>query len=214
MKLRAALLLVSMLMAGKSYANPMFALPDPDPFYVGSFAFGEIFTVGPADILVTSLGAWDSDGDGFFTQGGIPVGIFQESLDPLLDDVLLESTLVESDDPLTDGFRYQAILPLVLFSGVQYRVVAVNRDDYYNVDLDFTVNPLITRTGYGYCPTRFLISCDMHTGMERIWMANFTAEPVDAQLEPVPEPASLILLGTGITAIYTRARRHRTSRSD
>lgn len=60
MKLRAALLLVSMRMAGKSYATPMFVVPSQSPFIVNSFAFGEIFTVGPSDILVTSLGAFDA----------------------------------------------------------------------------------------------------------------------------------------------------------
>lgn len=94
--------------------------------------------------------------NGFFTQGGIPVGIFRES-----DDELLASTFVLSEDPLIDAFRYHALEdPLVLLSGVDYRVVAVNRDDLYNIRQGFITNPLITRTGYGYCRTRFLISCD------------------------------------------------------
>ncbi len=201
MKLRAALLLVSILIAGKSYANPMFVLPRTDPFINASYAFGEIFTVGPSDLLVTSLGAFDAGMDGFFTEGGIPVGIFRES-----DDELLASTIVQTDDPLIDTFRYRALIdPLVLLSGVDYRVVAVNRDDLYNISFDYIVNPLINRTGYGYCRTRFLISCDDLTGDETVWMANFTAVPTGP--EPVPEPGSLILFGTGVAAMYTRARR-------
>lgn len=202
MKLRAALVLILMLTPAKSYADPMFALGRTNPFINASYAFGEIFTVGSSDLLVTSLGAFDPGDDGFFTQGGIPVGIFRES-----DDTLLESTLVQSDGVLIDKFRYYPIVPLLLLSGVDYRVVAVNRDDLYNIEPGLTVNPLITRTGYGYCRTRFLISCDDLTGTSTLYMANFTADPVGP--EPVPEPASLILLGTGVAAIVTRARRAR-----
>jgi hypothetical protein len=94
MQLRAALILVLMLMARMSDATPVFVIPDPEPFINNSYAFGEIFTVGSSDLLVTSLGAFDWNMDGFFTVGGIPVGIFRES-----DDELRAMTRVQSEDP-------------------------------------------------------------------------------------------------------------------
>ncbi len=52
---------------------------DPNPYRNGSWSFGEIFTVGPQDIVVTSLGAFDAGGDGFITPGGNTARIFRES---------------------------------------------------------------------------------------------------------------------------------------
>jgi hypothetical protein len=209
MKLRAALLLVSILISGKSYADPMFGLTRTDPIIIRSFAFGQMFTVGSSDLLVTALGAFDAGGDGFFTATGIPVGIYRMS-----DEELVADTLVLSIDPLIDKFRYNTLLePLVLLSGVSYVVVANNRGDLYNGEPGFTVNPLIDHTGYEYCATFFLTTCDpdapeFHSGTDTVWMANFTAEAIGpGGPDPVPEPASLILLGTGLAATYARARR-------
>lgn len=185
-------------------AQTAFGLPSPTAFRNSSWAFGEIFTVGPANIVVTALGALDTGGDGFVTPGGIPVGIFLES-----NGTLLTSTFVTSADPLTDNFRFANIAPLVLSAGVQYRVVAVNRDDTYNTDLNFTVNPFITRNGYGYGETTELSVLNNFTGSERIWMSNFRADSFPPNA--APEPGTLALGFTGILAFAGMTIRRRRS---
>jgi PEP-CTERM motif len=179
-------------------ASIAFSLPSTSDFRNSSWSFGEIFTVGASNISVTALGAYDAGLDGFISVGGIPVGIFRES-----DDALLASGFVNSGDTLIDNFRYVAISPLVLLSGVSYRVVAVNLSDLYNVAFGQIVDPAITRTGYGYCNTTALTSCDNFTGSERVWMANFQFGPSAA----VPEPLTLTLTGVGLAGIAILRRR-------
>jgi hypothetical protein len=104
------------------------ALTDTDDFRNDSWSFGDIFTVGGANIEVTGLGAYDAGLDGYVTSDGIPVGIFRES-----DDALLFSTMVTSADSLIGHYRFASITPLTLLANTSYRVVAVNRDDLYNI---------------------------------------------------------------------------------
>src|SRR2546429_432337 len=62
-------------------------------------SFGERFTVGSSNIIVTSLGVFDHNGDGLVTFGGVPVGIFRES-----DGALLTSTFVLTTDSLVGHY--------------------------------------------------------------------------------------------------------------
>jgi hypothetical protein len=186
---------------GQAHAGTAFTLTSPTSFSNGSWSFGEIFTVGAQNISVTALGAFDAGGDGFVSTGGIPVGIFRES-----DGALLVSTNVTSGDSLSAFYRYASISPLTLLSGISYRVVAVSESDLYNVDLGFTVDPAITRSGYGYCSTTTLTKCDANTGDERVWMANFQFD--NGGGSQVPEPFSLVLSGAGLVALaIVRKRR-------
>ncbi|MEX0677087.1 MAG: PEP-CTERM sorting domain-containing protein [Pirellulales bacterium] len=184
-----AILLLAVSAPCPAAPTPVFGLPSPESFRNSSWSFGEIFTVGAQDLTVTALGAYDDSGDGFITGGGIPVGIFKES-----DASLLVSTFVQSTDPFSADYRYASITPIVLQSGEQYRVVAVNLDDLYNIDLNFTVNPLVAYNGYGYVETTLLTFGNDFFGSERVWMANLN-------VEVVPEPSSLALAALGLLGI-------------
>ena len=185
---------------GQAQANTAFALSSPNEFRNNAWSFGDIFTVGAQDIYVTALGAYDDNGDGFVTPGGIPVGIFRES-----DNALLASVFVTSGDPLSASFRYVSISPLTLLAGESYRVVADNESDNYNFSTNLTVDPAITFNGYGYCQTTALTSCNAFTGSDIVWMANFQ---FNAGTSPVPEPVSMLLTGSALLGLgLVRSRR-------
>jgi hypothetical protein len=193
-------------MCASAAATPVFSVPSPIAYRNNSWSFGEIFTVGDKDISVTALGAFDAGLDGFVSTGGIPVGIFRES-----DGALLASAFVQSGDTLIDNFRYTDITPLTLLAGTSYRVVAVNLDDPYNSSRDFDIDPAITRSGYGYCLTSVLTSCDVYTGADYLWMANFLFEFADTSSGPatVSAPGVLAPFGFGLAGLGMAFRRRK-----
>jgi hypothetical protein len=194
---------VAVSLLGQAHATTAFALPSTSDFRNNDWSFGQIFTVGPQNITVTALGAYDAGGDGFTTPGGIPVGIFQES-----NGALLASTFVLSSDPLSADFRYDSIAPLTLLSGVSYRVVADNESDLYNLGSSLTVDPAITSTGFGYCNTATLTSCNDFGGSGDIWMANFQFGTGGVDPAPTPEPVSFVLSAAGLLGLaLVRTRR-------
>lgn len=204
-----SLVLIGMLFAlgASSQAAYIFSVPSPSPFRNDSWSFGEIFRVGPQNITVTALGAFDDNGNGFITPGGIPVGIFRES-----DGVLLASVNVLSTDPLVNNYRYASITPLVLFSGLDYRVVAVNRDDQYNLSGEFSVHPAVTYLGYGYGNSTQLEALNNWTGSETVWMANLE---FDGGGGVIPEPGTYALSGAGLLFLgFVAARRRKTRQSN
>jgi hypothetical protein len=175
----------------------------PSEFRNDSYSFGEVFTVGPNDITVTALGAYDAGLNGFLTpseSGGIPAGIYNETTN-----ALLASTNVLGTDPLANHFRFHAIAPLVLLAGQTYRVVAVNELDLYNItDFQEVVNPAITRLRHGACATTTLTKCDDFADIEPLFFANFQFDVAAS----VPEPATLGLMALALLAMgYPRRRK-------
>lgn len=192
---------IALTVGGQAHAGTAFSLSSPNAFTNGSWAFGQIFTVGAADISVTALGAYDAGGDGFASPDGLPVGIYRES-----DTTLLASATVTSSDTLDGDFRYASITPLTLLSGDTYRVVAVSESDPYNYVGTYTVDPAITSSQYAYCGSTVLTSCNDQSDSGTLWMANF--EFGDAT-PAVPEPFSIILTGAGLAALACVRARHR-----
>lgn len=195
-------ILVSAVFSHSASAVPAWTLDSVDNFRNDSWSFGDVFTVGGSDIAVTALGAFDADLDGFVSSGGIQVGIFREA-----DNALLASIFVQSTDTLVGNYRFASIADLILSANTQYRVVAVNANDLYNIAGGTPDNVFsgITWDRYGYCNvggTDTLTSCDDFTGTERTWMANF-------DVRTVPEPGTLALLGIGLLGMGAARRRRK-----
>jgi len=66
------------------------------------------------DIEVTDLGYYDDSGDGL--QSEPTVGIFEKSSEQLVSDTVI----IDGESELEDGFRYEAITPVVLKGGTTY----------------------------------------------------------------------------------------------
>ena len=201
----SALLLFTVIGFAREAGASIFAeVHNPTPYRNGSWSFGEIFTVGSEDIVVTALGAFDAGGNGFVTPGGIPTGLFRES-----DGALIASINIMTTDSLIGAYRYASIAPLTLLAGEQYRVTAVNRDDLYNLGASFTIDPAITHDGFGYSNSTALVSANTYIGDAQVWMANFQFDVANASMNP--EPVSLliwsILACVGFHACFPLRRR-------
>lgn len=206
-KITAFSILISMCFIAIGSQNAA-AMPVPawtfpnvtNDFRNDTWSFGQRFTVGDDDITVTSLGAYDANGDGFASNFGIPVGIFRES-----DGVLLTNINVQDSDTLLGNFRFADITDLLLSANTEYRVVAQNFADLYNIaPNNWITDPAITLGDYGYCQSLMLEVCDVYTGDNIIWMANFQFTVNGVML---PEPAPLALLGLGLLGLGLARRR-------
>lgn len=189
-------------MAGRVTATPVFEFTkNPNPFNInlGSWVFGQKFTVGNENIIIDSLGYFDDLGDGFIDDH--EVGIFTEAGE------LLTSTTVNSSDTFIDHFRYSDIDDLELFAGQQYRLVAVSWSDNYQVGADYTVDPRIIDNGSAYYSGTTLGIGNNFKNTDNIWVANFNIKDSSS----VPEPSTMLLLGSGIAGlagIRIRRKKH------
>ena len=178
------LLLSGLLGTSSALANEAFSLNGVNDFRNSTWAFGVVFTVGDAPIIVDSLGAYDAGNNGFVTAGGLPAGMYRES-----DGVLLASTTVTSADPLIDRFRYGAITPILLEANTTYRVVTVNRDDLYNNTVTLGTDPAVTFIDNTWVHSNNLVFDDISPSQERLYMSNFQfTENIYTCIDPFDPP--------------------------
>jgi len=162
---------------------------------------GASFTVGSQPILVTALGIYDDQLDGF--GASYRVGVWGSG-------GLVVSALVPAGTSATlqDNFRYVSIAPLQLSANTTYRIGSnVGLNDAFPFDLiglegsasigsAFSGADPQMFSGYN---TGFADPALIHPSSQNLWSANL-------QYVAVPEPTSLALILTGAVAVFSRVR--------
>ena len=202
--LKLAAIAATVAIAGPALAQTAaVSLPGGDSAFTnGSWVFAQRFQVGATPLTLTALGAYDSFGDGFSTDGGIQVGLYRES-----DETLLSSANIQSSDMLDGNYRFANVSSVNLVAGEVYRVVAVSGSDNYNLTTG-SLAPGLIDLGEDYCSGATLQYCGGHGSDNIMWMGNFKFN--EGASGAVPEPASwaLMLGGFGLVGGAMRSRRN------
>ena len=153
------------------------------------------FTFSPvANINVTSLGSYFP---------ALAIDVHGVTLWDTLGNVLATTTVTGTG---AEGFGFTAISPLLLLGGVTYVVGANTLTDYYaNIDATWTVGTGINYIAHVETPCTGVTPC--FPGNAYNTFGDFGA---NFQFTQVPEPASIMLLGTGLLALGGRFRRKKT----
>jgi len=160
------------------------------------------------DIIVTALGWYDHGADGL--NNPHPVGIYLTATQQLV----APAATVTTQSPLdtATSFRFEPIAPLTLSANVTYTIVGYGAGPNWDLyvtnpaggvafDPSITYNRWRTAAASGL---QFPTTAGQNGVVQQLFFAaNF-------QLTPVPEPSSLLLLGSGALLLLARARRPRS----
>lgn len=145
-------------------------------------------------VSVYALGSYDDNGDGFLS-GSQDVGIFDMSSN------LLASTTVTSSDSLIGHFRYASITPLYLAAGRYMIASTTGSDNYTWGTVGFYTDPNIAYVTDAFTSSTSLVApTGGSNGLSDGWWGP------NMLLHPVPEPASMAVLGLGLLAVVRRRK--------
>ena len=226
-RVRAVLVVLGLCVAPAAYADSLaLDFTSFSPIYCATSpgcVVGWGFEV-TSPITVTALGVWDFAGDGFEDPDGThQVGIFDGSGALLTSTVVLDGSTLLASSTTAGDWRVESITPITL-TPETYTIAAFYLP-HSGVGGDFgdlftfrqpsglTTIPDIT---WLYPTIGFSSSLQFPTqtgNVEGVFGPTFLVSNDGGLPAPIPEPATLTLLGTGLVGALARATRRRSSQA-